>query len=62
MFLKIDLKEAYKQLKLHKNSSSITNFHGENVVYRFKRLCYGINNSFENFEETIACKLLATCY
>lgn len=48
VFWKIDLKEVYRQIHLHKHSIKVTNFHCENDVYRFKRLCYHINNSFEN--------------
>lgn len=47
-FWKIDLKEVYQQIDLHKHSIKVTNFHRENDVYRFKQLCYHINNSFEN--------------
>ena len=57
IFSKIDLKEAYQQLELNKNSRSITYFHTKNGIYHLKRLCYGINNSFEKFGKAITCKL-----
>ena len=53
IFSKIDLKEAYMQIELDEESRKITNFHTEFGIYRFKRLCYGINNSFEKFRKGI---------
>ena len=57
IFSKIDLKEAYTQVELDEESRSITNFHTENGIYRYKRLCYGLNNSFEKFQKGIAMHL-----
>ena len=52
-FWKIDLKEVYRQIDLHKHSIKVTNFHRENDVYRFKRLCYHINKT------SILCETLS---
>ena len=52
-FSKTDMKEAYQQLELSEICRYLTNFHTEKGIMRFKRLCYGINNSFENFQKAI---------
>ena len=52
-FSKIHMKEAYQQLELSENCKYLTNFHTEKGIMRFKRLCYGINNSFEIFQKAI---------
>ena len=57
IFSKIDLKEAYRQIQPPGGSRR---FHTDEGIYRFKRLCYGINNSFEIFQKTILqniCKI-----
>ena len=56
-FSKIDLKEAYQQIVLQKDCRNITSFHTDRGIYRFKRLCYGINNSFEIFQKAITEKI-----
>ena len=53
LFAKLDLKEAYSQLELEENSRNMTCFHTENGIYRYKRLVYGINNSFEIFQRAM---------
>ena len=57
IFSKIDLKDAYMQVVLEEESRNITNFHTEFGIYRFKRLCFGINNSFEKFQKGITTSL-----
>ena len=52
-FSKIDMKKAYQQLELSENCRYLTNFHTEKGIIRFKRLCYGINNSFVIFQKNI---------
>ena len=52
-FSKIDMKEAYQQLELSKNCRYLANFYTEKGIMRFKRLCYGTNNSFEIFQKAI---------
>ena len=47
------MKEAYQQLELSENCRYLTNFHTEKGIMRLKRLCYGINNSFEIFQKAI---------
>ena len=59
----IELKQTKKKLfpyasqpiktELNQQSRKITNFHIENGTKRFKRLCYGINNSFKNFQKAV---------
>ena len=45
------------QVVLEEESRNITNFHTEFGIYRFKRLCFGINNSFEKFQKGITTSL-----
>ena len=52
-FSKIDMKEAYQQLELSENCRYLTNLQTEKGIMRLKRLCYGINNSFEIFLKVI---------
>ena len=48
-FSKTDMEEAYQQLELSKNCRCLANFRTEKGIMRLKRLCYGINNSFQIF-------------
>ena len=57
IFSKVDMKEAYMQIELEESSRRMTNFHTSTGVYRYKRLCYGINNSFEKFQKAITQKI-----
>ena len=57
LFSKIDLKEPYQQIVLQKDCKNITSFHTDKGIYRFKRLCYGISNSFEIFQKAITEKI-----
>ena len=57
IFSKIDLKDAYIQVVLEEESRKITNFHTEFGIYRFKRLYFGIKNSFEKFKKAITTSL-----
>ena len=52
-FSKTDMKEAYQQLELSKNCRYLANFRTEKGIMRLKRLCYGINNSFQIFKKAI---------
>lgn len=47
VFSKIDLKEAYHQLELHPDSRPITTFVTHCGLFRYKRLCFGINTAAE---------------
>ena len=52
IFAKLDMKETYTQLELGVESRKITNFQTDEGVDGHKRLVYGINNSYENFQKT----------
>ena len=53
IFSKIDLKEGYHQIMLDEESRNITAFAVHEGIFRFKRLIYGMNNSFECFQKQI---------
>ena len=53
VFTKIDLKEAYTQLMLDKESRKMTNFNTDEGVFRYKRLIYGIKNAFKIFQRAM---------
>ena len=50
-FSKLDMKEAYNQIELAEQSRYLTNFHTDEGLMRYTRLCYGINNAFEQFQK-----------
>ena len=53
-FSKIDLNKGYHQLELAEDSRHITTFSTHNKVYRYKRLCFGINSAAEIFQKAVA--------
>ena len=54
IFSKIDLNKGYHQLELAKESRYITTFATHNGLYRYKRLCFGINSAAEIFQKEIS--------
>ena len=52
-FSKIDLKNAYCQIELDKESSNLTTFITERGLLRHKRLIYGLNCASEDFRKPI---------
>lgn len=55
-FSKIDLRDGYHQLKLDKESRSITVFSTHLGLFQYKRLSFGICSASELFQNTI-CKI-----
>ena len=53
-FSKVDLNKGYHQLELDEESRYITTFATHNGLYRYKRLCFGINSAAEIFQKEIA--------
>ena len=53
-FSKIDLNKGYHQMLLSNDSRYITTFATHNGLYRYKRLCFGINSAAEIFQKAIA--------
>ena len=54
IFSTIDLNKGYHQLELDVESRPITTFATHNGLYRYKRLCFGINSAAEIFQRKIA--------
>ena len=54
IFSKIDLNKGYHQLELAESSRYITYFATHSGLYRYKRLCFGINSAAEIFQKTVA--------
>ena len=54
IFSKIDLNKGYHQLELHPESRYITTFTTHAGLYRYKRLCFGINSASEIFQKAIS--------
>ena len=52
-FTKLDMSQAYHQLKLSTPSRNITTFTTHAGLYRFKRLNYGTNSVAEIFQNTL---------
>ena len=52
-FSKIDLKNAYCQIELDKESRDLTTFITERGLLRHKRLIYGLNCASEDFQKAI---------
>ena len=52
-FSKIDLKNAYCQIELDKESRNLTTFITERGLLRHKRLIYGLNCASEDFQKAI---------
>ena len=50
-FSKLDMKETYYQVELDEQSRHLTNFQTLEGLKRYTRLCYGINNAFEQFQK-----------
>ena len=53
-FSKIDLNKGYHQLELHLSSRGITTFTTHKGLYRYKRLCFGINSAVEIFQKKVS--------
>ena len=53
-FSKLDLKEAYHQLKLDVDSQHLTTFHGPDGLYRYKRLNYGTKSAQDILQNEMA--------
>ena len=53
-FSKIDLNKGYHQLELSEESRYITTFATHSGLYRYKRLCFGINSAAEVFQKAVA--------
>ena len=54
IFSKIDLNKGYHQLELAPESRYITTFVTSQGLYRYKRLCFGINSASEIFQKQIS--------
>ena len=52
-FSKIDLREGYHQIQLHKDSRNITTFATHEGLFRYKCLIYGVSGAFESFQKHI---------
>ena len=52
-FCKLDLKEGYHQIELEKNSRHITSFITHEGCFQSKRLIYGANSAFEQFQKVV---------
>ena len=53
-FSKIDLNKVYHQLEFHPDSRGITHIYNSQRLYRYKRLCFGINSAAEIFHKKVA--------
>ena len=53
-FSKIDLNKVYHQLELHSSLRGITTFTTHKGLYRYKRLCFGINSAAEIFQKKVS--------
>ena len=53
VFTKLDLKYGYHQLELDPESRPITTFVTHSGMYRYKRLCFGINTAAEIYQYEI---------
>lgn len=53
-FSRIDLNKGYHQLALHESSRPITTFATHKGLYRYKRLCFGVNSAAEIFQKSVA--------
>jgi len=57
VFLKLDMPQAYHQLKLHKGSRYITTFSTHVGLFRYKRLNHGTNAAAEIFQNALRTAL-----
>ena len=53
VFSKLDLRKGYNQLILSQSSRNITCFTTHAGIFRYKRLCFGINSAAEIFQNTL---------
>lgn len=53
-FSKIDLNQGYNQLELNPDSRYITTFTTFKGLYRYSRLCFGLNSAAEIFQKAVA--------
>ena len=54
VFSKIDLNKGYHQIELALESRYITTFATHDGLFRYKRLCFGVNSAAELFQKAIA--------
>ncbi|CAK1596120.1 unnamed protein product [Parnassius mnemosyne] len=59
-FSKLDIKNAFHQVELDKNSRNITTFITSKGLYRYKRLMFGISCAPEHFQKIME-KMLLPC-
>ena len=52
-FTKIDLREAYHQIMLDKESRNLTTFGCQEGIFRYKRLVCGCKTTFEIFQKIV---------
>lgn len=60
LFSKLDIKQAFHQLKIHEESRNLTTITTHVGLYRYKRLHMGISSASEIFSETIR-RILENC-
>ena len=53
MFSKLDLRWYFDQIELEPNSRDITSFATDNVIFRYKRLSFGVNSAPEKYQHII---------
>ena len=53
VFSKLDLKWGYHQIELSEESRSITKFVTHKVLFRYKRLMFGITSALEKYQQVI---------
>jgi hypothetical protein len=53
-FSKVDLNKGYHQLELAEESRNITTFATHDKLYRYKRLCFGLNSAAEIFQKAVS--------
>ncbi|XP_055588544.1 uncharacterized protein K02A2.6-like [Uranotaenia lowii] len=60
VFSRLDIKESFYQMELHKDSRHITTFITHLGIFRFKRLMFGISCAPEMFQKGLE-QILVTC-
>ncbi|CAB0012174.1 unnamed protein product [Nesidiocoris tenuis] len=53
LFSKIDLRDAFQQCELDESSRSLTTINTHRGLFRYRRLCFGISNSPDEFQEVM---------
>ncbi|KAL7291197.1 hypothetical protein TKK_0015038 [Trichogramma kaykai] len=59
-FSRLDIKDAFHQIEIHKDSRNITTFSTSKGLYRYKRLMFGITCAPEIFQKILE-KILLKC-